>query len=312
MTQLKLFDAEKELSKNSLLKYVGGKYYWRDDLIKFVPSGLSECVSPFVGGGHMEVLMSSMGFTMHCGDIYKPLVYAWNVLLESPELIAEEMERLVPARENHIEIRRRFFEAEDKDEDWREIGILFYMALKVSYNGIIGVRTPTGSLQGELPTKRMKPKVIADKIRKFHAPRMTVSLSDYRELMDKHPGVFSYMDPPYKIEYNLYGSDGETHESFDHDDYADYVLARDAPWLISYNDDEWLRERYRDCHIVTLHGRYQCMGKTRKVTELLITKGLNKDFVDGVAREVEAKRAAEESTFHDNIPDLFEDEEDET
>lgn len=302
--QLALFEYEKDLSSKSLIKYVGGKYYWRDDIIKFIPSGVNECVSPFMGGGHVEMLLSSKGFTMHCGDIYKPLVYCWNILLHQPEMIAERMDNLWVDRGNFAEIRRKFFELEDADEDWREIGTMFYMAIKVSYNGILGTRTPTGSIQGQGPTDRMRPKIIAENIRRFHAPRMTVDLCDYKELLSRHPGVFSYMDPPYRIEFNLYGGDGETHEGFDHDEYADFVLSTDNPFLISYNDDEWIRNRYRDCRIVTLHGRYSVHGKSRKVTEVLITRGLPDSLVDEVERNLKVAEVGRDW----QVPSLFEEE----
>lgn len=304
--QLSLLDVEKELSKNSLIKYIGGKCFWRHDIVRFFPKNTKLCVSPFVGGGHVEVLLSSMGKMVCCGDIYKPLVYAWNVLLKCPELIAERMEDYVPKRENHIEIRRQFFEAEDRDEDWREIGVLFYMAIKVSYNGILGKRTPTGSQQGESADRRMRPKKIAADVRAFHAPKMEVKLRGYKETLEHFPGFIAYMDPPYRIDCNvLYGGDGETHESFDHDEFADYLEWDNRPYIMSYNDSEWLRERYRHCDIVTLHGHYSTHGKTKKITELLIMNRIDKALIEEVKKDMKSRQFVGEGFTNEEIPDLL-------
>jgi DNA adenine methylase len=70
---------------------------------------------------------------------------------------------------------------------------------------------------------------------------------------------FIVLDPPYDLgEKNntLYGKMGEMHQGFDHDRFADNVKALKGKWMITYNDSEEIRERFKDFKIIDQEYRY--------------------------------------------------------
>ena len=66
---------------------------------------------------------------------------------------------------------------------------------------------------------------------------------------DKVPNALVYLDPPYaKVGKDgksfIYGKDGDMHKSFDHDRFCRSVLASKSNCLISYDNNELIREMY--------------------------------------------------------------------
>lgn len=80
--------------------------------------------------------------------------------------------------------------------------------------------------------------------------------------------VFVYLDPPYvkkgkRLYLNSYGHG-------DHGKIASYLNAqRQLPWLLSYDDDDLIRELYKDRHLFNLPIRYSLQQK-RSADELIV------------------------------------------
>ena len=56
--------------------------------------------------------------------------------------------------------------------------------------------------------------------------------------------AFVYLDPPYDIKDNLYGSKGSMHKGFDHDKFAADCDSCSMDHLISYNSDQLVKDRF--------------------------------------------------------------------
>ena len=76
----------------------------------------------------------------------------------------------------------------------------------------------------------------------------------------------------------LYGPDGKIHAGFDHRQFFEAVDALPCKWQITYNDNETLRDWFKDYYIMDEEYNY-CMSfqstdegkKQRTKNELIIT-----------------------------------------
>jgi DNA adenine methylase len=88
------------ITNHSLYRYAGGKNRMKKDLIsiiKDVVPGISEIVSPFLGGGSIEMLLASQGVKVQAYDVYQPLADFWEILTsEGGEKLADEVSKYLP------------------------------------------------------------------------------------------------------------------------------------------------------------------------------------------------------------------------
>ena len=73
----------------SLLRYPGGKTRALKHIIPYFPKNLTEIVSPFFGGGSIEIHYASQGVRVHGYEIFEPLVNFWQQVLENPKRVAD-------------------------------------------------------------------------------------------------------------------------------------------------------------------------------------------------------------------------------
>ena len=69
----------------SPLRYPGGKHRATKYLIEYIPKNLKEIVSPFFGGGSLELKMAQNGIRVYGYDIFLPVVKYWNDLKNNKE-----------------------------------------------------------------------------------------------------------------------------------------------------------------------------------------------------------------------------------
>ncbi len=107
-----------------------------------------------------------------------------------------------------------------------------------------------------------------ERIAQFNNPNFSVLQGDFSFSLQKHPGVFAYLDPPYLIRSSLYGKKGDTHKNFDHRLLAG-ILSERKNWIMSYNDCAEIRNFYKKCHIISPEWKYG-MSNNKNSKEVLI------------------------------------------
>ena len=63
------------------LRYPGGKSRAIKHILPHIPPDCGELCSPFLGGGSIELAVAERGTKVHAYDIFKPLVWFWESLL---------------------------------------------------------------------------------------------------------------------------------------------------------------------------------------------------------------------------------------
>lgn len=245
-------------SYESPLRYPGGKRRAIKLIPQFFPKNLKTLVSPFFGGGSIELYCAAMGVKVNGYDNFEPLANFWKTLFFNPDELANEVEK------HHPLSKEAFYELQEKQKSLPE-GIekaaIFYVLNRASFSGI----TLSGGMSPNHP--RFTPASI-DRLRTFQNPNVEVEQGDFRETIISHPNEFLYLDPPYLVENNLYGENGNLHREFDHQFLFEMLKNREN-WILSYNNTEEIQKMYQGFRQVNPYWKYG-MPKDKSPNETLI------------------------------------------
>lgn len=244
---------------NTLLRYPGGKSKAVKKIIPYFPKDLKEMCSPFFGGGAIEIYMAKTGVKVFGYDYLKQLVLFWNCAIRQDK-------KFLYCVSNYLEVgvnKERFKQLQqalsEEEASHEYIAAWFYVVNRCSFSGT----TLSGGMSPNTPRFNQSS---VDRLKRFDINNITVSHSDFEDSIMKHKDIFKYCDPPYLIESNLYGVNGDKHKDFDHQRLANVLKSVDN-WILSYNDCKWVRETYKEYTIVEIDFAY---GMSKSKTELLI------------------------------------------
>lgn len=231
----------------SPLRYPGGKSRMISKLTALLPANLPALVSPFVGGGSVELAMAANGAVVHAYDHDDALVCFWQELLRDAAAVSEEARKHLGAPvEEFTAMQKRLSAMADSAA---RAG-LYYAVNRMSFSGM----TKHG---GASPTSDRFTVDGVNDLAKFKNPAFNVGHSDYRDSLAKHPGLFAFLDPPYMQAENLY--DG--HADFNHDLLFGCLKDRRA-WLMTYDDCDEVRDLYADFPILQHDVRWALSDRT--------------------------------------------------
>jgi len=260
--------ASSKLTDHSLYRYAGGKNRMKKDLIQIIRDvnpGITEIVSPFMGGGSTEMLLASQGVKVQAYDIFRPLADFWEIVTAGGAPgIADEVTKHFPLIDSdHYKSFLPLLDSEDKfTRAWS-----FYIAIKGSYSGKIGCSTVKSRAEFRIAG--------IDKLRNFHNPNLSFAYGSCFDTIPKHENDFLYLDPPYyETVSHYYGKDGALHKSFDHEQFCDTLKHHKGGFVMSYDNSDAVRELYQGwTEFRYLTFPYQMSGTKRyEKTELVIVK----------------------------------------
>lgn len=258
------FNVDINYSSRSILRYPGGKTRGVEFITRFFPDNLDVLLSPFLGGGSVELSVAAKGTKVYGYDIFNPLVEFWQCLLSHPEILVLEVEKYFPlSKENFYKLQKNQTTLQTK----LERAAAFYVLNRASFSGA----TLSGGMSPDHP--RFTESSI-QRVRDFLNPNISVKQADFKQSLMNHPYAFTYLDPPYLIKNSLYGYKGDTHKDFDHAGLAKILKNREH-WLLSYNDCEEIRDLYAGFHIITPNWKYG-MSSNKSSKEVLI---FSKNFI---------------------------------
>lgn len=249
------------------IRYAGGK----TKAIKIITPLLEtqkKIVSPFMGGGSLEVAWASKGIEVVGYDLFGALVNFWKVLLENPESLATKMSEISPTPEKFSEIKEILIKWENTQEmlkDWRtdfykrsdavrldEItaAAYYYFNHNTSYGpGYLG-------WPSKVYLNQQKWGSMIEVIKNFKLSTLNVFQDTFENVIPQHNNTALYLDPPYFLE-----KDGDNkmfkgiypmrnipihHDGFNHELLRDLLLQHKGPFVLSYNNCETIREYYKD------------------------------------------------------------------
>lgn len=242
--------------QKSPLRYPGGKARAVGILLPLIPSSVNTLLSPFLGGGSIEIALASFGVKVLGFDSFDPLVFFWQELLSNPTRLADEVEKFYPlGKEKFYELQKSY------PTKQLEIATQFFVLNRASFSGA----TMSGGMS---PGHPRFTKSSIDYLRNFRLPNLSVQKQDFRLTLAYEPDKFAYLDPPYLIDSNLYGRKGSTHKGFDHHALWQ-ILRKRQGWILSYNNCATIKDLYKDFRILFPEWKYG-MSADKQSKEVII------------------------------------------
>ena len=252
----------------SPLRYAGGKSLGVGYVLERLPAGVDRLMSPFIGGGSIEVAaakevdMDVVGY-----DVFDILTNYWQHQVNDPHGLYERLAEFEPTRETFAQVKARL-KAHWQDGDTLpplELAAHYYFNSNTSY-GPHFLGWPS-----DIYLQPHRYEGMIAKVRDFRAPKLSVECASFEDSIPAHPGEFLYCDPPYYLD------DGQTftgmyphrnfpihHANFDHEALRDLLLSRRGGFILSYNDCDTIRQWYADCRMFSPQWQYTFgQGDTR-------------------------------------------------
>ncbi len=243
----------------SPLRYPGGKSRAVKSITALIPEDVKLLISPFFGGGSVELACAANGITVKGFDIFHPLVAFWQYLLTNPDELAAAVQAHYPLT------KERFYQLQSQHHDLEtpEQAILFFVLNRASFSGT----TLSGGCSQQSVTQRFTQSSI-DRLRNFRVENLSVAWGDFSQVLTDYQNEFMYLDPPYLIKSTLYGHRGSTHKGFDHQGLAE-KLKTCQRWILSYNNCPEILDLYQDYEIIYPQWQYG-MSQNKSSKEILV------------------------------------------
>jgi DNA adenine methylase len=276
----------------SPLRYAGGKSWAVGYIIEYLPENIKRLVSPFFGGGSLEIAVAKelripvIGF-----EIFDILVNYWKFQINYPLLLYKELKKLNPDKETYN------FVKEELKKHWKGIKKLSPLKLATYYYFNHNLSYGPGFLgwMSRVYANKKTYQRLIERVKNFNVKNIKIECASFEQVIPKFKYDFLYCDPPYYL-----GPDSTVfkglypqrnfpihHENFNHELLRDLLKNHKGGFILSYNDAPTIRKWYQEYKIVELPVQYTMgQGETRiganrkkerrnhikKIKELLIIK----------------------------------------
>jgi DNA adenine methylase len=249
------------------IRYAGGK----SRAIKIISPYLDnekKIISPFMGGGSLEVNWASKGIEVIGYDLFDALVNFWDMLLNNKDELVKVLKTITPTLEEYNRIKEILMRWENTQEmlkEWKTdhykrdevisldnvtAAAYYYFNHNTSYGpGYLG----WGS---SVYLKEDKWNNMIKNIDKFNVPTLSVRQGSFENVLPNHMEDTLYLDPPYYLEKDrdnkmftgIYPMRNIPihHNGFNHESLRDLLLKHKGKFVLSYNNCETIREYYKD------------------------------------------------------------------
>lgn len=254
----------------TVLRYAGGK----TRAIKHIDPFLKDCdfiVSPFIGGGSLEVHWASQGKKVFGYDLFDILVSFWQTLLKDPKALADKLRTIYPTDSVYRAIKEQlirtpqvqkmigdwgnkgYYKRDSVELDSTTLAAFYYFNHNCSYGpGFLG-------WMSDIYTKENGKKwySMIEKIEKFSCPTLRVEEAKFEDVIPSFSKDMLYLDPPYFLPGNREGNKMHSgiypmknfpvhHDGFDHESLRDLLHSHEGQFVLSYNDCPEIRKWYSD------------------------------------------------------------------
>ena len=246
---------------SSPLRYPGGKYSYFNKLLEYIPDDTDAIVSPFFGGGAIELNLAYRGVWVYGYDICPYLLNFWQYWLKSPASIERHAKTLIST------YTREALKAVKRNRQFTgfEGATLYYLCNRLAYGGMTLNHTHLKqyeAIEGQFVYPLYTNQTCRRRLFPHTAfwkalPRLplTVEKADFKESLSRHPNLLAILDPPYvglEYFYNLSG--------FDHIGLSQNLIPREN-WILFYNDHPLVCDLYEGYPRIALKTRNFNTGK---------------------------------------------------
>ena len=263
--------------QNSIISWLGGKRLLRKEIIPIIPKHNVYCE---VFGGAGWVLFGKSNepkewaipqggrylYTEIYNDFNSELVNFWKYIKHHPDAFVAELNEYLVSRELFTDIKNEGVYSPVPYRTELERAVLFYYLLDNSYGSQSGTFV-VGKGSKAMPLRALeKVKQASERLKNVYIENL-----DFEKLIEKYDSetTFFYVDPPYYKKENFYKRDNVGR--FDgHERLADVLKNIKGKFILSYNDETYIRELYADFYIKEVDASYSVAGKKTEAKELFI------------------------------------------
>ena len=263
------------------LRYPGGKSKALPKLCEQLPNlkDYEEYREPFLGGGSVAIHISRMypDLQVWVNDLYEPLYQFWRILKRNVDDLKSE---LLELKEKHSDSEgytdsNLFYEKKEYLEkpltDTTPMGraVAFYVTNKCSFSGL-SMNSSYSRLASKQNFKEDGIKYLpkfSDLIQNWEITNLSYERLLFDNLNQINTKKFLYLDPPYEIKSNLYGTRGDMHKGFSHELFAKDCAKCDIDQLISYNESVLDEDRFKGWTASTYDHTYSLRHSDKKYIE---------------------------------------------
>jgi len=252
------------------IRYAGGKSKAYNIITEYLPKFPypQRIVSPFMGGGSLESKWSSdVGIEVIGYDIFDALVNFWNVLLTSPDKLADKLQTISPDKETYAEIKEQLIRWDYTQEMLKDWKTNHYKRDAISldsvtaaayyyYNHNLSYGPMYLGWMSKIYENQDKWNRMVEYIRSYKNEKLNVRKGSFGDVIQDNQNEFLYLDPPYYLQ-----KDGDNkmfkgiypnanidvhHSGFNHELLRDRLHNHKGSFILSYNNCETIREYYKD------------------------------------------------------------------
>lgn len=254
----------------STLRYAGGKSRAVGYIIEFLPSYVKKVVSPFFGGGSVEIALNKeLGIDVIGFDVFDILVNYWQQQIAYPKDLYNRLKQFKANKEEFFKVKenlKKHWNLESLIEDKLELAAMYFFNHQLSYGPGFLSWPSSVYLDSRRYDKLLK------KVKNFQVSNLSVSTSSFENVIPNFPKEFFYCDPPYflggdsKMFKGIYPQRNFPihHNNFDHEKLRDLLHSHKGGFILSYNDCTTIRKWYSSFNIIEVEWQYTMgQGETR-------------------------------------------------
>lgn len=221
---------------NSFMSWVGGKKALREEVVKRFPLSFERYIEVFGGGGWVLFHKPPSDFEVY-NDFNGLLTNLYRCVRDSPEELTASLRYVLNSREDFELVKDAL--ARDSPATPVQKASWFYQLIRYSYaSALTSFGSQPHDIWADFPLIGQAHRRLA---------KVVVENKDFEKLVRQYdrPTSLFYCDPPYHSTEGYYqniGEDGFTER--DHIRLRDTLLSMEGRFLLSYNDDSFVRELY--------------------------------------------------------------------
>ena len=224
---------------NSFIAWVGGKKLLRKIISDKFPEKFDKYVEVFGGAGWVLFYKDKYAKTEVYNDINRDLVNLFKCVKYHPEAIEKELELSLNSRQIFNEYKNQM-DCIGLTDIQRAVRYLYL--IKSSYGAKINT-------YGSKPRDISNTEFLKD-VRK-RLSRVVIENKSFEKIISAYDneGTLFYLDPPYHNTENMYDTGDFIFNEEQHIKLRDILKDIKGKFVLSYNDDEFIRELYKDFKI---------------------------------------------------------------
>lgn len=219
------------------MSWVGGKKALREEIVLRFPIYYEKYIEVFGGAGWVLFHKPPGNDFEVYNDFNSLLVNLYRCVRDKPDLLINSLRYVLNSREDFDRARQAL--AQNRRATDIQRAAWFYQVIRQSYaSGLKSFASQPHDIWGDFPLIEQASRRLKD---------VVIENQDFETLIRHYdrPVSFFYADPPYHATESYYqniGEDGFTEK--DHIRLRDTLLSIEGKFLLSYNDDDFIRELY--------------------------------------------------------------------